>query len=63
MCPTYINFNDYSTVDNFPTTLTEEIGAKIDSVYNKYEENPVTFKKYINKLLHIDPINNVFLIA
>jgi hypothetical protein len=34
---------------------------KIDEVYNN--ETPKTFKKFLNKLIRNDPINNVFLLS
>jgi hypothetical protein len=42
---------------------TEKKGAKIDNLYNELEESPVIFKKYLNKLLRDDPINNLYLLT
>jgi hypothetical protein len=58
----YIDF-DKLNFQNYPKVWTEKKSAKIDNLYNELEESPVIFKKYLNKLLRDDPINNVYLLT
>jgi hypothetical protein len=65
MEPIYIDFNEYyNDLTKLPSKIwTEKKGEKIDEMYDKYEDEPVVFKKYLNKLLRNDPINNVYLLT
>jgi hypothetical protein len=61
MEPIYIHLNEYEkNLGNLPSKAwTKQKAEKIDEMYEQYEYEPLIFKKYLNKLLRNDPINNL----
>jgi nucleoside diphosphate kinase len=62
MQPVYVDFNKLN-FENYATKWTRVKREKIDDMYEEYEDKPVIFKKYLNKFLRNDPINNVICLS
>jgi hypothetical protein len=59
----YVDLSNYSDIKQRSNIWTKRKAEKIDEMYDKYEDEPLTFKKYLNKILRNDPINNVIFLS
>jgi hypothetical protein len=62
MRPIYIDFDKLS-LEKYPQVWTENIGMKIDKLYEKYKRKPNFFQKVLNIVIRDDPIKNVYLLT
>jgi hypothetical protein len=62
MRPIYIDFVKLN-FEKYPQVWTENIGMKIDKLYEKYKRKPTFFKKVLNIVIRDDPIKNVYLLT